>query len=366
MGNPMLWWILGSTVIIGGTVALITSKPAASSKGDGGKLGGATFDGKSYSDASVTEGELAEAAAHGDEAARTELARREQVRVAHAYCESMGLGDSCDSYVKAGFDVTNAIRKSVYEDLAETANSPEQKARLADVVAKIVSLGFPPTRFTSLMEFGVEEQADTIEEDISFIEHGETYNAPFIGELSISRELSELGKAATFTATQPGPARDRLNQLFGALAMRRSVVGVMRLERPVYLFDYPVTRDSLAKAGLTEGESLGHTHAMLAYLAAAGAGRFNMPLDVAYQMVADNASTFNTRYGLTERAQTLSTDAFLTDKIVVSEGGPCILTEAWFGLVRRASEAGYVDQLPTKTVYKSSGGAVKFSPFART
>ena len=351
--------VLGALTLAGGAVVIATSKATSSASGGGGKLGGATFDGKAYSDASITEGELADAAAHGDEAAKDELARRETVKTYHDWCGKMGLGDACDSYIKAGFDVSNAIAKAVSEDLSADANTPEQKKRLADNVGRIVSLGYPPTRFSSLTEFGVEEQADTIGEDINTILLSRVYNAPFIGSLDVSTMLKQAGRGALATAAKGGLASDRINNLFGKIAARRSVVGCMRLERPQYLFDDAVTPAKLDAISQSPLDSKDNLHfAMLAYLACAATGAFDMPLDKAFEVVANNAASFNARHGLTSRADTLNTaPAESVAHYPVSDCGPVILAEAWYGL---AKAAGKTPAVPGLVVV-----AGKFDPFKR-
>ncbi len=317
------WPFMLGGALLGTGVAYTVLAPSAPTAGHAGKLGGDAFNGKDYSDASITEGELAEAASHGDKAASDELARRQMIDTVNGWCGYAGLGDKCEDYVKAGLDIGNAIVKATSEDLASSANTPEQKARLANAVSRIMLLGYPPTKFTSRMEFGVQEQADTIEEDIAMVTHGPTYAAPFLGTLSIATLLTEAGQAALATARARGPAADALNRTFGVLANRRSVIAVTNLERPVALWDAPPTADNLVAK-----------HPMLAYLAEAAAGHYGVPLARAYDAAAKNAASFNDRHGLTSRADTLNTDRFLADTILVTNGGPCILAEAWFALRR--------------------------------
>lgn len=339
---------LGGVATVGTAAIVLSSTPKKTLGGStGGSLGG-TFNGKAYSDESITEGELAEAASHGNKEASDELARRENIRRARQWCSYVGESDYCGELAKAGNTIGAAIAKIAQKDLAADANTPEQKDRLVHAVAQIVDLGYPPTRFASYAEFGVQEQADTIEEDVSWILNGPVYTAPFMGSINVARLLQYAGSSAIYTAALTGDATTKLNLLFNTLANRRSPIGVLRLVRTSALFDKPPTADNLTSA-----------YPSLAYLACAGAGRYGMPVSKALEAIANNAKVFCTRYGITTRAQALGggdpENTYFPGvprvlASLVSEGGPMIMAEAWYGLVSYAEKNGFKAKGPTPKI----------------
>ncbi len=328
--TPLLWWILGGVVTAGAVAVAVSGDDAPAKKPGGGKLGGG-FSADDFSDSSITEGELAEAAAHGDEDAKNELARRQNIKRARDWCSVVDASDYCEDLAKAGNTIGFALASLYNRDLASDANTPEQKARLTRAVKRIVDLGYPPTGFTSLQEFGAEDQAATIEEDISSIEAGPTYDAPFMGRISIAQMLSLAGKAAVDTAGHDGETTTRLNAAFNRLAGRRAVYGVTFVERPITLMD------SVPTAGNLDTE-----HPVLAYYALAASGRYGLPISQTYDVVARSAAGFNDRHGITSRSDALSTDTRIAG-YAASVCGPAILAEVWFALMKEAHDKTITD-----------------------
>lgn len=336
----MLLWLL----LLGGgfAVAASTSSSSSSSKG----AGGFGFDGKAYSDESISEGELAEAASHGDKQASDELARRQAEKWGKFADNALGTGTYIADEAKAGYDIAKAINDAVSKDLAADANTPEQKARLAAAVARIVTLGFPPTRFAFYAEFGVSDEADVIETDIHFVESAPTASAPFMGTLNYAELARQIGAAAI--AATSAPDADLLLATFRAMANRRSAFGFFGSFRALDLWDYPPTADNLATARrpIAGGSETNPLYTALVYVACAAAGRFpSLSRAKAFEIVASSADSFNARHGIASRADALSTAP--ANVGILGPNGPTaagpVCCEAWFSILDYARKNGIVD-----------------------
>lgn len=344
----LLFLMLG---VAGVAIAAGSSSSSSSSTSPGKGFG---VDDKAYSDESISEGELAEAASHGDKAASDELARRQTKKWGSLADSALGTGSTIEDYALAGYDLAKAINTAVSEDLAANANTPEQKARLAAAVTKIIMLGYPPTRFAWYAEFGVEEQAAVIETDINFIEHAPTALSPFLGTLDYAKLAQEIGQAAFLATGGSDPAM--LLSTFRQMANRRSNFGFFGSFRAVDLFDYPPTADNLATVTYPIVGSSGPQsplYTALVYVALASAGRFPaLSRDKAFDIVATNARSFNDRHGITSRADALSTSPEAIGRLgwngATAAGAVCC--EAWFAIVRYAASNGLRDMMPERPV----------------
>lgn len=345
-------------VIAAGASATSSSSPTSTGKGFG-------VDGKAYSDASISEGELAEAASHGDKAASDELARRQTKKWGSLADSALGTGSTIEDYALAGYDLAKAINTAVSEDIAANANTPEQKARLAAAVTKIIMLGYPPTRFAWYAEFGVEEQAAVIETDISFIEHAPIAVSPFLGTIDYAHLAQQIGQAA-FQATG-GVDPSMLLATFRQMADRRANFGFFGSFRAIDLLDFPPNAAELATMTRPPVGSSGPQNPLytaLVYVALASAGRFpDLSRDTAFEIVAANARSFNDRHGITSRADALSTSPAAVGQLgwngATSAGAVCC--EAWFAIVRYAATSGIRDMAPEKPLLTPAGVAPRVS-----
>jgi hypothetical protein len=344
----MLFAIFLLAGAVGVAAALSSSSSSSStSKGKAGGLG--FFDGKAYSDESISEGELAEAASHGDKAASDELAKRQVKKWGDLADDALGTGSTIADEAVEGYGLAKSINDAVSKDLAADANTPEQKARLAAAVAKVVTLGYPPTRFAFLNEFGVEDQAAIIERDIDFIEHAPIALAPFMGTMDYAKIAQQIGQAAIVAA---GRAQgDLLKATFLQMANRRSPFGFFGSFRAIDLIDVPPTGANLSSARRSPDQNPLYT--ALVYVASAVAGRFDMPRDKVLEIVAATSAGFPARHGLMSRADALSTSPEMTG--ILGPNGPtaagAVCCEAWFGVLYYAQKNGIVDQMPDKPVF---------------